>query len=237
MDFEERYGYRPRLVETFVAPEFEGTCFKAANFVRVGCTVGRGRQDVGRKHAESVKSVHMIPLEANWRQRLDVPFVDAAPSLEPGEGLDSGAWARNEFGGARLGDQRLSARLVKSVDLLASILGQPISGNPEGDRAAVKGYYRMIDQPEESAVTPKNMLAPHRVRTVQRTRDEDTVLCIQDGADLNLATRPACGGLETIGRNQTSAKIRGLHLHQTLATTGEARVCRSGSCAAASIRR
>ena len=221
MDFEERYGYRPWLVETFVAPEFEGTCFKAANFVRVGCTAGRGRQDIGRKHAKSVKSVYMFSLEPNWRQRLDVPFVDAAPSLEPGEGLDSGEWARNEFGGAPLGDQRLSARLVNSVDLLASIPGQPITGNPEGNRAAVKGYYRMIDQPEESAVTPENILAPHRARTVQRMRDQDTVLCIQDGTDLNFATRPACGGLEIIGHNQTSAKTRGLHLHLTLATTGE----------------
>ena len=117
--------------------------------------------------------------------------------------------------------QRLSARLVKSVDMLASIPGQPITGNPEGDRAAVKGYYRMIDQPEESAVTPENILAPHRARTVQRMRDQNTVLCIQDGTDLNFATRPACGGLEIIGRNQTSAKTRGLHLHLTLATTGE----------------
>ena len=41
------------------------------------------------------------------------------------------------------------------------------------------------------------------------------------GTDLNFATRPACGGLEIIGHNQTSAKTRGLHLHLTLATTGE----------------
>ena len=108
-----------------------------------------------------------------------------------------------------------------SVDLLASIPGQPITGNPEGNSTAVKGYYRMIDQPEESAVTPKNILAPHRARTVQRMRDQGTVLCIQDGTDLNFATRPACGGLEIIGHNQTSAKTRGLHLHLTLATTGE----------------
>ena len=221
MDFAEHHGYRPWLVETFVAPEFEGTCFKAANFVRVGYTAGRGRQDIGKKRAKSVKSVYMFALEPNWRRRLNVPFVDAAPSLEPGEGLDSGEWAGHEFGGAPLGDQRLSARLVKSVDMLASIPGQPITGNPEGDRAAVKGYYRMIDQPEESAVTPENILAPHRARTVQRMRDQNTVLCIQDGTDLNFATRPACGGLEIIGRNQTSAKTRGLHLHLTLATTGE----------------
>ena len=219
-DFAARYGYRPWLVETFVGPEHEGTCFKAANFVRVGATAGRGRQDRERKRAAGVKSVYMYPLERNWRQRLGVACVDAAPALEPGEGLDSESWAWNEFGGAPLGDQRLAARLVKSVDLLASIPGQPITGNPNGDRAAVKGYYRMVDQPEESAVSPENILAPHRSRTLQRMRDQDTVLCIQDGTDLSFATRPACSGLEVIGRNQTSAKTRGLHLHLTLATTG-----------------
>ena len=113
------------------------------------------------------------------------------------------------------------ARLVKSVDLLASIPGQPITGNPSGDRAAVKGYYRLIDQADESAVTPENILAPHRSRTLQRMRDQDTVLCIQDGTDLSFATRPGCEGLQVIGRNQTSAKTEGLHLHLTLATTGE----------------
>ena len=130
-------------------------------------------------------------------------------------------WTRNEFGGAPLGDQRLSARLVKSVDLLASIPGQPITGNPNRDRAAVKGYYRLIEQPEESAVSPENILASHRSRTVQRMRDQDTVLCIQDGTDLSFATRPACRDLEVIGRNQTSAQTLGMHLHLTLATTGE----------------
>ena len=220
-DFATRYGYRPWLVETYVGPEHEGTCFKAANFVRVGATAGRGRQDRARKCAAGVKSVYMYPLEPRWLQRLGVASVDAAPSLKPGEGLDNEQWARSEFAGAPLGDQRLSARLVKSVDLLASIPGQPITGNPSGDRAAVKGYYRLIDQADESAVTPENILAPHRSRTLQRMRDQDTVLCIQDGTDLSFATRPGCEGLQVIGRNQTRAKTKGLHLHLTLATTGE----------------
>ncbi len=48
-------------------------------------------------------------------------------------------------------------------------------------------------------------------------RGERTVLCIQDGSDLNFATRPGCGGLEVIGHNQTQSKSLGLHLHLTLA--------------------
>ena len=220
-DFEARYGYRPWLVETFVEPDRDGACFKAANFVCVGRTAGRGRQDRHKDCARTVKSVYMYELAAHWRQRLGVRFVDAAPSLAPGEGLDSDVWAANEFGGAPLGDKRLSARLVKSVGLLASFPGHAMTANPTPDRAAVKGYYRLVDRPDESQVTPLNILAPHRARTIARMRDQETVLCIQDGTDLNFATRPGCDGLGIIGRNQTSSKSLGLHLHLTLAVSGE----------------
>lgn len=43
-DWQTRYGFRPLLLETFV--EFErhrGTCYKAANWINVGRTSGRGK--------------------------------------------------------------------------------------------------------------------------------------------------------------------------------------------------
>ena len=159
----------------------------------------------------------MYELTTHWRRHLGVARVDAAPSLSPGDGLDSAQWAANELGGAPLGDKRLSARLVSSAAFLASCPGHALTAH---DRAAVKGYYRLIDHPAHSQVTPANIVAPHRARTVQRMREHDTVLCIQDGTDLNFATRPGCEGLSIIGRNQTSAKTLGLHLHLTLAVSG-----------------
>ena len=65
-----------------------------------------------------------------------------------------------------------------------------ITGATNGARALVKGHYRLIDQPAESAVTVENILAPHRERTLRRMRGHDTVLCIQDGTRLNF-TRAA----------------------------------------------
>ena len=174
-DFEARYRYRPWLVETFVGPAHDGASVKAANFVWVGHTAGRGRQDRDHARARPVKSVYMYELEPHWRRRLGVARVAAAPALGPAEGLDSAAWTGNEFGGAPLGDQRLSARLVKSAGLLASLPGEAVTANAS-HRAAVKGYYRLIDQPVSSAVTPGNILAPHRARTLQRMRGQDTVL-------------------------------------------------------------
>ena len=99
-DFEARYRYRPWLVETFVGPAHDGASFKAANFVWVGHTAGRGRQDRDHARARPVKAVYMYELEPHWRRRLGVARVDAAPALAPADGLDSGAWTVNEFGGA-----------------------------------------------------------------------------------------------------------------------------------------
>ena len=164
-DFEARYGYRPWLVETFVAPKHDGISFQAANFVCVGHTAGRGRCDRAHDGARTVKSVYLYELAPHWRRSLGVARVGAAPALSPGEGLDRAQWAANELGGAPLGDKRLSARLVRSAALLAQCPGRARSGTP--DRAAVKGYYRLIDHPEQSQVTPAHIVAPHRARTTR----------------------------------------------------------------------
>ena len=218
-DFMARYGFRPWLAESFTDQGYDGVCLRAANFLCVGETSGRGRQDAGKRRAATVKSVFMRELDSRWRRRLGVPPVDHAPSLEPSDGLNSEEWAANEFGGAPLGDKRLSARLVKSAGLLAACPGRNINANSASDSTAISAFYRLIGLPAESAVKARTILAPHRERSVRRIRGQTTVLAIQDGTDLNFATRPACGGLEAVGRNQTGAKSLGLHLHATLAVT------------------
>jgi hypothetical protein len=62
-----------------------------------------------------------------------------------------------------------------------------------------------------------HILQPHRERTVQRMKAQRTVLCIQDGSDLDYSSLAQCQGLGVIGTNQTNAQSRGLHLHTTLA--------------------
>jgi Domain of unknown function (DUF4338) len=72
MDWEYRYGYRPWLLETLVdAQRFHGTCYRAANWIRVGQTSGRGRMDREHKaHGQAVKDIYLYPLARNARQRL-----------------------------------------------------------------------------------------------------------------------------------------------------------------------
>lgn len=70
-DWEARYGYRPALLETFVEEErFRGTSYKAAGWICVGKTLGRGRQDRRHANAVPVKTIWLLPLEKNFRARL-----------------------------------------------------------------------------------------------------------------------------------------------------------------------
>ncbi len=221
-DFEERYGYLPWLVETFVdTAGHAGTCFRAANWIRVGWTEGRGRQDRERARPETVKDVWVYELEKDFRERMGLAAYSGLGPLPVEAGLESGRWAEREFGGAPLGDRRLSKRLVRSAMMQAEDPMRAFSGVARGDWAAVKGYYRFIDQPEASALTMENILAPHREQTLRRMSAQKTVLCIQDGTDLDFNALAECEGLGVIGTNQTGAESRGLHLHSTLAVTGD----------------
>jgi hypothetical protein len=224
-DFEQRYGYRPWLVESFVDTDaFAGTCYQAANWEAVGRTQGRGRQDRAGKGGKSIKDIYVYPLVTDFRARMGIaepigPFGPVA--LAVAEGLAGDDWAVQEFGGAALGDRRLSERLVECARAQATMPGRAFCAVAQGDWPAIKAYYRMIDQPDDSAVSPAAILAPHRQRTVQRMRAQKTVLCIQDGTDLNYSGLAQCQGLGLIGTNQTGARSLGLHLHSTLVVSIE----------------
>lgn len=221
-DFQAQYGYAPWLIESFVDTEqFAGTCYQAANWVQIGQTQGRGRQDREHLQAKSVKDIYVYELEPDLRSRLGVAQSAGPAPLGIAEGLDSEGWAQQEFGGAELGDQRLSERLVDSARLQAQMPGRAFCGVAQGDPAAIKGHYRLIDHPDVEQVSMAAILAPHRQRTLQRMKAQTTVLLVSDGSDANYAGLAQCQGLGSIGTNQTGARSPGLHLHSTLALTTE----------------
>ena len=69
-DWQQKYNYRPVLLETFVEKQrFQGTCYKAANWKGVGETCGRGK--LGSRNGEvPVKSVWLYPLCIDFRHQL-----------------------------------------------------------------------------------------------------------------------------------------------------------------------
>jgi hypothetical protein len=70
-NWEKRYAYRPVLLETFVETDrFQGTCYRAANWVHVGQTKGRGKLDRSHRYELPVKAIFLYPLVRDFRLKL-----------------------------------------------------------------------------------------------------------------------------------------------------------------------
>ena len=71
-DWPRRYGLEPWLVETLVDPSrHHGGSYRAANWVALGATTGRGRMDrYGRRAGEAPKTVLVYPLVRDAKRRL-----------------------------------------------------------------------------------------------------------------------------------------------------------------------
>ena len=69
-DWSTRYNYRPVLFETFVeAGRFQGTSYKAANWIWVGQTQGRGKLG-GHSTKIPKKDIWLYPVASDYRQVL-----------------------------------------------------------------------------------------------------------------------------------------------------------------------
>jgi hypothetical protein len=70
-DWQRMYGHPVYFLETFVDPErFRGTCYRAANWVLLGKTTGRGKQSNSYVPNRSIKQVLGYPLTTRFRELL-----------------------------------------------------------------------------------------------------------------------------------------------------------------------
>ena len=70
-DWEERWGYRPVLMETFIDPQqYSGTCYRAAGWAELGLTSGEGAIRPGKHYTTSPKSIFVKPLSRNFQTLL-----------------------------------------------------------------------------------------------------------------------------------------------------------------------
>ena len=70
-DWEQRYGYRPVLLETFVEKSrFIGTSYKAANWIHVGQTKGRSKLGPAGKLSVPIKDLWLYPLVRDCQRVL-----------------------------------------------------------------------------------------------------------------------------------------------------------------------
>lgn len=73
-DWQAKYGHPVHALETFVDRErFKGTCYRAANWVRLGATRGRTRNDRGHCIRATVKDVYLYPLIPDFRREFSAP--------------------------------------------------------------------------------------------------------------------------------------------------------------------
>ena len=73
-DWQAMYGHPIYFLETFVDPErFHGTCYRAANWVLLGRTTGRGKEDQTNRPNRSIKEVLGYPLTRRFQQLLGNP--------------------------------------------------------------------------------------------------------------------------------------------------------------------
>jgi len=204
-DWLSRFGREPLLVETFVEQNrFTGASYRAANWVHVGTTAGRGRQDINHKAALTPKEMYVYPLDHRWRELLGGCVKEKPPHLPKD-------WAEEEWGSASLGDARLVERLIT---IGRDRYAQPQANIPQtcGSRSKTKAAYRFFDHKE---TTLQNLLTPHIEATTKRVAKEKVVLAIQDTTSLNYGTHTATTGLGPISNTPTGAD--GLLLHSTLA--------------------
>lgn len=70
-DWAQFYEHPIWFLETFVDPErFRGTCYRAANWILLGVTTGRGKDDQTHKANRSLKQILGYPLAADFREKL-----------------------------------------------------------------------------------------------------------------------------------------------------------------------
>jgi len=70
-DWQQRYGYQPVLLETFVDPQrYRGTIYQAGNWIGLGVTAGRGRMDRCGQYLSTPKIIYVYPLVADFRSFL-----------------------------------------------------------------------------------------------------------------------------------------------------------------------
>ena len=130
-------------------------------------------------------------------------------------------WASKEFGEIDLGDQRLTDRMIKLADKLASSPESPIN-QACGDWANTKAAYRFF---QNEKVDAKIVLQSHIDNTFGRAKEFETILAIQDTSLFNFTDHKQTTGLGVISKYPTkSSKInttKGLAMHTSFAVSLE----------------
>jgi hypothetical protein len=121
--------------------------------------------------------------------------------------MDTSIWIEEQWGQAKLGDARRNHRAIK---LAEDLLKKPSASLPKqcADWSTLKAAYRFFN---EQDVTFEALQQPHRKYVIEKARQSETVLFIQDGSELDYTSHDL--DLGPIGDHRG----HGFFLHTTMA--------------------
>jgi SRSO17 transposase len=177
-DWAARFGTRPWLVETFVDPaRFRGTCYRAANWQRLGPTFGSSKQGTGYVYHGVVKEVYVYVLAPRFRHRIGCtpqpvsPSHRPPPSLAPVEDLQMilrhAGWSPDLVPGVTLTETEVAALADELVAFHRQF--QAAFGRIEHRRLGLAYLAGLLSNNEAKSVEPIAL----------RFLDEDAVRCLQ----------------------------------------------------------
>jgi len=210
-DWLERYGLKPVLVETYVdRSTYTGKSLVAANWLRIGQSLGRGRTSPSKKaRPQSVKDVWVWQWDAQARARLQARTLPAVVPRSIFNSTHQDHWAQEELDGLELGHVKLRRRFARML--------QDRWAHPDwsfytsfGGAAGSKAAYAFIENPRAD-LQFENLLAPHCHNTRRRLAAEKVVVLAQDTSALSYNTLLRTQGLGPIGDDRNPG--RGLLLH------------------------
>jgi len=204
-DWQARYQARPVLAYAFTEPGQGWSCRVARWRACPALTSGRRS---GRCRAVWIK-----PLSSGWREQLrTIPRRVLGWSYPvPDETVD---WAEREYDRCRYPDGRVCRRVVEMGNCWMRKLGKPLPAifpNPAERKAA----YRVLSNPR---IQMHHVLESHYESTVDRCREQELVLAIQDATTVNCHGLKAAEGLDNLGGGGKGT--RGLLLHAGMAVNG-----------------
>jgi len=210
-DWFARYGIRPVLVETYVdRSTYTGKSLAAANWLRLGQSLGRGRTSASKAHRpKSRKDVWVWLLNRRARQRLQersLPPVVARSIFSPS---DQRHWVAEELDGLDLGHVKLDRRFAR---MLADRFAHPDRSfyASFGGKAGGKAAYALVES-DRAELQFENLLTPHQNNTRRRMAAEEVVVLAQDTTTLSYNTLKQTQGLGPVGDQRKPG--RGLLLH------------------------
>lgn len=194
-DFKAKYGFTPYLLESFVdITHYKGTCYAAANWIKVGETVGRGRNDRYYNTHLNKKYIFLYPLFPDFRERMgivkkddnedddvDVQFSKTPISLY--KYLEISIWQYAEFD-STIG---VTDSLLNKIQIIASEWSidpcTPFSASKNYFGESKKHYDYFINY-TKTKLSLNRILSTHYQRTIQRSVTNKIQLCGIASVDL-----------------------------------------------------